>query len=110
MLQSTPFRDFTDLGDFVISLASKELFQSSFLHFLSPKIAEATNAEILEFLRYILKDITGEKSLTWNLVDAVDMFLVTGCNSHSCILFIILKIRLMIQQGCPINCIHVYSL
>ena len=73
-------KDVTKLGDFLIPIFSKPLLSHPYRYYLSTKIIKETRTEMNEFLNVLLVNITGEKELTWNLLDAVDIFMVTGIN------------------------------
>lgn len=77
------------LGDLIVSLRKMEMtYFDTFsmqtknppphMTLLSTKIARETQAEINNFLIFLLQNITGEQELTWNLMDAIHMQLVTG--------------------------------
>ena len=80
LLNSTSFNDFTNLGDFVISMYSKDLEWIDYVYqyFLSPAISRDTKAELSQLLTRILQELIGEPEITWNLADAADMFVTTG--------------------------------
>ena len=46
--------------------------------YLSMTVAIETLQELSSFLNTILKEITGEDEITWSLVDALDIFMVSG--------------------------------
>lgn len=80
LIEALEFKRFKNLGDFVTSLASMNLNDRSKRHheYLSMPVALQTREELNSFLNYVLKEIVGEPQLSWSLVDAVDIFLVTG--------------------------------
>ncbi len=71
-------KDITKLGDFLVPIFSKPLLRHPYRNYLSTKSIKETRKEMNKFLNMLLVNITGEKELTWNLLDAVDIFMVTG--------------------------------
>ncbi len=72
------FSAIINIGDFLVPLMRKPLDGSVGYEFLSPKISQQTKQEISDFLVMILRNITQDQEITWSLIDAVDIFLITG--------------------------------
>ena len=68
------------LGNFIMSVYYKMMREYLYEndYYLSTKVANDTRNEMNRFLNSVLVNITGEKDLTWNLVNAMDLILVTG--------------------------------
>ena len=66
------------LGNFLMSVYYKPLTKHPFDYYLSTKVVHETRNEMNRFLNTVLVNITGEKELTWNLLNAMDLVLVTG--------------------------------
>ena len=68
------------LGNFLMSVYYKMMREYLYEndYYLSTKVANDTRNEMNRFLNSVLVNITGEKDLTWNLVNAMDLILVTG--------------------------------
>ena len=66
------------LGNFLMSIYHKPLSESPYDYYLSTKVTNDTRMEMNRFLNSVLVNITGEKDLTWNLLNAMDLVLVTG--------------------------------
>ena len=80
MLESMSFSKIDKLGDFLVPMMrypldnpNKEWFQ-----LLSPSVAAETKEEISTFLKNVLRNVTNEPEITWNLIDAADIFIITG--------------------------------
>ena len=80
IMENTKFDDFTNLGDFLISLASKdfEWADNVFQYFLSPSIIKVTVQEVTAVLQMILQEVINEPAITWSLVDAMDILITVG--------------------------------
>ena len=78
MLENMDFSAIKNLGDFLVPLMRKPLDGSVGYEFLSPKISQQTKQEISDFLVMILRNITQDPEITWSVIDAVDIFLITG--------------------------------
>ena len=66
------------LGNFLMSIYHKPLSESPNDYYLSTKVTNDTRMEMNTFLNSVLVNLTGEKDLTWNLLNAMDLVLVTG--------------------------------
>ena len=76
------------LGDFIVSIYDKPLNAYPYRYYLSSSITNETRIEISSFMNKLLVDITNETSLTWNILDAIDIHIVTGHKSEfPCIFF-----------------------
>ena len=77
-LEKIKMSDLKSLGNFLTPVFFKSLPLKPLNYYLSTKVTKETRKEMHTFLRNILVNITGEKELTWNLLDAMDVLLVTG--------------------------------
>ena len=69
------------LGNFLMSVFYKIMPKKTRVEYeyhLSTKVISQTKNEMNMFLNSVLVNITGEKDLTWNLLNAMDLILVTG--------------------------------
>ena len=83
-LRQTRLCDMNKLGNFLMSVYSKEMTKDTIeMYYLSTKIVNDTRKEINLFLNKVLVNLTGEEELSWNLLDAIDVLLVTGENNKS---------------------------
>ena len=80
MLETMSFSKITKLGDFIVPLMRHPLnnVNGPWIQFLSPFVAEETKKEISNFLTNVLRNIIVEQEITWNVIDAADIFLLTG--------------------------------
>jgi len=76
MLSSYKFEKIKNLGDFVVFFAKYDFAKKNY--FLTEELVENTEREVNDLLRILLQDVTGEKDLTWSLVDALDIMVVLG--------------------------------
>ena len=66
------------IGNFLMSIYHKPLSESPYDYYLSTKVTNDTRIEMNTFLNTVLANLTGEKNITWNLLHAMDLVLVTG--------------------------------
>ena len=78
MLSSYKFEKIKNLGDFVVFFARYDFDAAKSNYFLTEELVENTEREVNDLLRILLQDVTGEKDLTWSLVDALDIMVVLG--------------------------------
>ena len=78
MLSSYKFEKIKNLGDFVVFFARYDFDVAKRNYFLTEELVENTEREVNDLLRILLQDVTGEKDLTWSLVDALDIMVVLG--------------------------------
>lgn len=78
MLSSYKFEQIKNLGDFVVFFARYDFDVAKRNYFLTEELVENTEREVNDLLRILLQDVTGEKDLTWSLVDALDIMVVLG--------------------------------
>ena len=78
MLSSYKFEKIKNLGDFVVFFARYDFEVAKRNYFLTEELVENTEREIHDLLHILLQDVTGEKDLTWSLVDAIDILVVLG--------------------------------
>ena len=72
------------LGNFLTSVYNKEMTKDTIeMYYLSTKVVIDTRKEMNVFLNKVLVNLTGEEMLSWNLLDAMDVLLVTG-NENKC--------------------------
>ena len=78
-LQQTRLYDMNKLGNFLMSVYYKEMTKETIeMYYLSTKVVIDTRKEMNVFLNKVLVNLTGEEELSWNLLDAMDVPLVTG--------------------------------
>ena len=83
-LQQSRLSEMTKLGNFLMSVYFKEMSKGTQgvftpeMYYLSTKIVNDTRKELNVFLNKVLVNLTGEEELSWNLLDAMDVLLVTG--------------------------------
>ena len=78
MLSSYKFEKIKNLGDFVVFFARYDFDVAKRNYLLTEELVENTEREIHDLLHILLQDVTGEKDLTWSLVDAIDILVVLG--------------------------------
>jgi hypothetical protein len=80
MLESMSFSKIDKLGDFLVPMMRYPLDNpnTEWFQLLSPSVAAETKEEISTFLKNVLRNVTNEPEITWNLIDAADIFIITG--------------------------------
>lgn len=80
MIESMSYSKIDKLGDFLVPMMRYPLDNANgeWFQFLSPSVAAETKEEISTFLTNVLRNVTNEPEITWNLLDAADIFIITG--------------------------------